>query len=80
MPQERTASEDTAATTEKTDLVVGFVSDFMSSYAHIRDHKAKFILFASLSVALGLALFLALLAWGAWRSSRLARVKANVPR
>ncbi len=80
--QERTAYDENApaTTTEQTDLVVGFVSDVMSSYAHIRDHKAKFILFASLSVALGLALFLAMLAWGAWRSSRLARLKASMPR
>lgn len=46
----------------------------------MKQHKEKFILFASLSVALGLGLFLALLIWGMYRSSRLARIKNSVAR
>ena len=68
------------ATTTESDLVVGFVSDVMSSYAHIKNHKEKFILFATLSVALGLTLFLSMVVWGMYRSSRLSRIKASMQR
>ncbi len=83
--QERTASHDAPASAngengEDGTMMVGFVSDVMSSYNHIKKHKEKFILFASLSVALGLALFLAMVLWGVYRSSRLNRLKASVPR
>jgi hypothetical protein len=91
--QERTASrsnsgnvvgngfgDENVSTTTESDLVVGFVSDFMSSYAHIKNHKEKFILFATLSVALGLTLFLSMVVWGMYRSSRLSRIKASMQR
>lgn len=74
------SSQETDATTQQTDMVVGFVSDFMSSYQHIRLHKEKFIIFACLSVALGLLLFLGMLVWGMYRSHRLARIKASMQR
>ena len=73
-----TATDGAGVTEKETDLVVGFVSDFMSSYNHIKRHQAKFILFASLSVALGLALFLSMLVWGMYRSARLSRIKNSV--
>lgn len=73
-----TATDSAGVTEKETDLVVGFVSDFMSSYNHIKQHQAKFILFASLSVALGLALFLSMLVWGMYRSARLSRIKNSV--
>ena len=90
--QQRTASQNVAGSEAAggsggggnsggdNGMVVGFVSDVMSSYNHIKKHKEKFILFASLSVALGLALFLAMVLWGVYRSSRLSRLKRNVPR
>ncbi len=82
--QERTASMDAAADQKEADeegMVVGsIVSDVMFSYNHIKKHKGKFILFVSLSVALGLSLFLAMVLWGVYRSSRLNRLKDTVPR
>ena len=56
-----------AAEEERNNFVVGFFSDFFASYKHIQNHKAKFILFLTLSIALGLALFLAMVVWGMYR-------------
>ena len=79
--QERTVDGELETAKEKeSDLVVGFVSNFMSSYEHIKKNKEKFILFASVSVAIGLGLFLALVVWGMYRSNRLRRVGKNVAR
>jgi hypothetical protein len=52
---------------ERNNLVVGFFSDFFASYKHIQNHKAKFILFLPLRIALGLALFLGMVVWGMYR-------------
>lgn len=73
-------SSNATPTEKDTDMVVGLVSDVMTSYGHIRRHKAKLILLATLSVALGLTLFLGLLIWGVYRSSRLSRIKSEVQR
>ena len=56
-----------AAEEERNNFVVAFFSDFFASYQHIQNHKAKFILFLTLSIALGLALFLAMVVWGMYR-------------
>ena len=55
---------------EQTNFVVGFVSNFFSSYKHISENQAEFFLFVGLAVAMGLALFLAMLIWGMYRSNR----------
>ena len=38
--QSGTAGGSGVSTTTESELVVSFVSDFMSSYAHIKNHKA----------------------------------------
>ena len=38
--QSGTAGGNGVTTTTESELVVSFVSDFMSSYAHIKNHKA----------------------------------------
>lgn len=65
---------------ETTNFVVGFVSDFFASYKHIQEHKEKFILFISLSIAIGLTLFLGMVVWNMYRSSRLERIAKRLRR
>ena len=65
---------------KQTNLVVGFVSNFFSSYKHISENQAKFFLFVGLAVAMGLALFLAMVVWGMYRSNRLTRIKNRLRR
>ena len=50
-----------------SNFVLGFVGDFFASYHHIKEHKEKFILFVSLTVALGLSVVAALFLWNSYR-------------
>ena len=50
-----------------SNFVVGFVGDFFASYHHIKEHKEKFILFVSLTLALGLSVVAALFLWNSYR-------------
>ena len=42
---------------ERNNFVVGFFSDFFASYKHIQNHKAKFILFLTLSISHSICFF-----------------------
>ena len=65
---------------KQTNMVVGFVSNFFSSYKHISENQAEFFLFVGLAVAAGLAFFLAMVVWGMYRSNRLTRIKNRLRR
>ena len=61
-----------------SSFVVGFVGDFFASYKTIKDHKEKFILIISLTIALGLSIFLALFLWNMYRTNRLDRIAKSL--
>jgi hypothetical protein len=73
-----TSTTEEKSSNKDTNFVVGFVADFFASYKHIKDNKEKFILFISLTVAIGLSLFLALFLWNMYRSNRLERIAKSL--
>ena len=75
-----TKTEDQEKIEEESNFVVEVVSNFFSSYKHISENQAEFFLFVGLAVAMGLALFLAMLVWGMYRSNRLTRIKNRLRR
>ena len=63
-------------TTEEEDsnFVVGFVGEIFSIKNHFKENKTQFILFISLTVVVGLSVFLAAFLWNLYRSKRLDRI------
>ena len=57
---------------------LGFVGDMFTSYKHLKKNKEKFILFISLTIVVGLSIFLALFLWNLYRSKRLDRIAKSL--
>ena len=58
--------------------MVNFVGDMFNSYKHLKNNKEKFILFISITVAIGLSIFLAIFIWNLYRSKRLDRIAKSL--
>ena len=63
---------------EDSNYVVNFVGDMFNSYKHLKNNKEKFILFISITVAIGLSIFLAIFIWNLYRSKRLDRIAKSL--
>ena len=49
-----------------------------NSYKHLKNNKEKFIIFISITVAIGLSIFLAIFIWNLYRSKRLDRIAKSL--
>ena len=67
--------KDQSKLKQQGDVAVRSSSDILSSYKHITDNTKEFLLFVGLAIALGIAIFLALVVWGMYCSNRLTRIK-----
>ena len=67
--------KDQSKLKQQGDVAVRSASDILSSYKHITDNTKEFLLFVGLAIALGIAIFLALVVWGMYCSNRLTRIK-----
>ena len=67
--------KDQSKLKQQGEVAVRSASDILSSYKHITDNTKEFLLFVGLAIALGIAIFLALVVWGMYCSNRLTRIK-----
>ena len=51
---------------------------FIFFHRHLRENKEKFILFISLTIAVGLSIFLAMFLWNMYRTNRLDRIAKSL--
>ena len=58
--------------------MLGFVRDFFAFNQSFKENKGKFILFISLTIALGLSVFLAMFLWNMYRTKRLDRIAKSL--
>ena len=67
--------KDQSKLKQQGEVAVRSASDILSSYKHITDNRKEFLLFVGLAIALGIAIFLALVVLGMYCSNRLTRIK-----
>ncbi len=63
----RNDKNDEDEDSEGSDRASNFIVDLFASYKTIKDNKGKFALFISLTVAIGLTIFLAMFLWNLYR-------------
>ena len=56
----------------------GYFKIFYFFHRHLRENKEKFILFISLTIAVGLSIFLAMFLWNMYRTNRLDRIAKSL--
>ena len=67
--------KDQSKLKQQGEVAVRSASDILASYKHITDNAKELLLFVGLAIALGIAIFLALVVWGMYCSNRLTRIK-----